>query len=207
LGGLTPSFGLLREVLAAVTIPVVVMIRPRPGGFCYSNPSWTVALRDAEAALDAGAAGVVFGVLDRERQVDARRTAQMVKVAGGREVVFHRAFDLTQTWTEALDTLAELQVTRILSSGQQLTAIQGATCLQSMIQRAGERLQVIAGSGVRSTVVPPLLAVGVRQFHGTFSRLMSDPGYGGLPFRFADNDQLRVLDPEELGRMVGLLRG
>jgi copper homeostasis protein len=206
LGGLTPSLGLLRDVLSAVAIPVVVMIRPRPGGFCYSASQWTVAQRDAALALEAGAAGIVFGVLDHDGNVDVRRTADMVALAGPREVVFHRAFDLTRDWTQAVDALIELRVTRILTSGQQPTAVAGTACLQSLLRRAANRIQIVAGSGVRCSVIERLYDLGLRQFHGTFSRVVPDPGYDGQPFRFADNDQLRQLDAAELARTVDLMR-
>jgi hypothetical protein len=43
-----------------------------------------------------------------------------------------------------------------------------------------------------------LYAAGLRQFHGTFSGSAEDPGYDAAPFRFADNDQLRHVDRDEL---------
>lgn len=198
LGGLTPSMGVLREVLAAVRIPVVVMVRPRPGGFCYTANQWKTVLRDTEMILEAGAAGIVCGALDAERNIDAARITSLQSVVGTSELVFHRAFDLAEDWRQALETLIDLGVKRILSSGQQQDVVAGADCLLGMLQQANRRIEVIAGSGVRLSTLPKLQAVGLHQFHGTFSRAIEDPGYDAARFRFAVNDQSRGLDENEL---------
>lgn len=198
LGGLTPSAGLVVEVLAAVTIPVVVMVRPRPGGFCYSSAQWTTAQHEAEWLLNAGVAGIVFGVLDETRNIDVARTTAMRSLVGRREFVFHRAFDLASDWSMSLEQLIDCRVDRVLSSGQQADALSGADCLAAMHQVAQQRIEIIAGSGVRSTTIAQLWQRGLRQFHGTFSRLAVDPGYDSARFRFAINDQIRALDSMDL---------
>ncbi len=198
LGGLTPSVGLVRDVLAAVTIPVIVMIRPRPGGFCYSATQWNTALRDVEAVLGAGVAGIAIGALDDARNVDQARMSEARSVAGPRELVFHRAFDLTADWRRAADALQRCGVNRILSSGQQTDVVAGLTTLKQLLEHVDGRIEVCAGSGVSSRNITRLYELGIRQFHGTFSRPASDPGYLDGPFRFAENDQLRTVDTEEL---------
>src|SRR5580693_9290453 len=91
LGGLTPSLGALREARAAVRLPIIAMIRPRPAGFCYSRAEFTVMQHDAETALAEKADGIAFGILTSTGEVDVRRCRQMVKLASGRQAVFHRA--------------------------------------------------------------------------------------------------------------------
>src|SRR5438046_2636498 len=76
LGGLTPSLGTLMEVKQAVAVPVLVMVRPRPGGFAYSAAEFRVLRRDLDLALSHGADGVVFGVLRPDGTVDADRCRQ-----------------------------------------------------------------------------------------------------------------------------------
>src|SRR6478609_4226754 len=63
LGGLTPSLGSLREARAATQIAIIAMIRPRPGGFCYSDAEFKVMQQDAELALAEGADGIAAGIL------------------------------------------------------------------------------------------------------------------------------------------------
>lgn len=45
LGGLTPSLGCFVETKKRLNIPVMVMIRPRSGGFCYTESEMATMLR------------------------------------------------------------------------------------------------------------------------------------------------------------------
>src|SRR5579884_2412651 len=94
-GGLTPSLGTLVEVRAAVSLPLVVLVRPRPGGFAYSATDFAVMQRDIDLALEHGADGLALGVLATDGRLDAERCRRLVRQVGGREAVFHRAFDVT----------------------------------------------------------------------------------------------------------------
>ena len=125
LGGLTPSLGCLREALATVRIPIIAMIRPRAGGFNYSATELKVMLNDLESALAAGAAGIAFGILNADGTVDRARCQEVVSRCAGRQVVFHRAFDVTPDPLTALDQLADLGVTRVMTSGQEANAYNG----------------------------------------------------------------------------------
>ncbi|MCK5000485.1 MAG: copper homeostasis protein CutC, partial [Anaerohalosphaera sp.] len=87
LGGLTPSAGTILECKGRVDVPVMVMVRPRAGGFCYSDAEMRVMVRDVRLAVEHGADGVVFGVLDGEGRIDMERCAELVAAADGREAV------------------------------------------------------------------------------------------------------------------------
>src|ERR1700761_6154227 len=88
LGGLTPSLGTWREACASCRLPIIVMIRPRAAGFCYSRSEFSVMLRDAEIALSENALGIAFGVLTAKGDVDAKRCREMMKLAAGHQIVF-----------------------------------------------------------------------------------------------------------------------
>ncbi len=118
LGGLTSSLGTLQEVKATLALPVFVMIRPRPGGFAYSDADFRVMQRDSDLALQHGADGLVFGILTPEGQVDAQRCHTLVRQAAGRVAVFHRAFDVTPDPLAALEQLIDLGFQRVMTSGQ-----------------------------------------------------------------------------------------
>jgi copper homeostasis protein len=200
LGGLTPSPALLEEAVQLFPGKVIAMIRPRAGGFVYSAADWRVCLRDTELALAGGASGIAIGVLTATREIDVPRLTQLVRLAAGREVVFHRAFDLVSDWRLSLELLNEVGVHRVLTSGQAATAIAGAAVLSEMVSASRKMLiQVLAGSGIRAGNVRQLvLQTGVSQVHGTFSRLVPEPEYDSGPFRFAANDHLRTVDSTEL---------
>jgi renalase len=176
LGGLTPSLNLFRSVREVVSIPIVVLIRPRPGGFNYSDREFDDMLRDAAEFMQEGASGIVFGVLDRNR-IDRERCKRFVKVAEGR-AVFHRAFDFLPNLEVALDELIELGFQRVLTSGQANTALVGAARLASLIQHVGSRIEVLSAGNIRpDTVVEVVQKTGCSQVHSSARTAVLDPGF------------------------------
>jgi len=171
LGGLTPSVGTLLEMREATPLPVVVMIRPRAGGFVYSAGEFSTMLRDVDAAVGHGAAGVVFGVLTAAGGIDVDRTRKVVeRVAGRGEVVFHRAFDLLADPLAGLEQLIELRAKRVLTSGGRANVVEGTEMIGRLVQRAARRIEVLAGGGVTPANVAGLVrATRVGQVHGTFA--------------------------------------
>lgn len=129
LGGLTPSGGSLIEATRQLDIPVMVMIRPRTGGFCYSRADMEAMLADVQKAVANGTDGIVFGILNAEGTIDIDRRRRVIESADGVETVFHRAFDVVPDPNTAIETLIELGITRILTSGQQTTAMEGMPLL------------------------------------------------------------------------------
>src|SRR5688500_145486 len=100
LGGLTPSLGTLELIKRELSVPVMFMVRPREGGMEYTAGELEVMERDAELALEAGADGLVFGILTEEGEVNVAECAALLRrcsrVAPGRQWVFHRAFDVVR---------------------------------------------------------------------------------------------------------------
>lgn len=168
-GGITPSIGLIRQVRAAVTLPIYVMIRPRGGDFVYADDELAVMLADIDAARDAGADGVVLGTLLPDGRINTERTRQLLDRAAPLPVTFHRAFDLTRDPHEALDTLIELGVQTILTSGQQAKAPAGSDLLRALATQAAGRIAIMAGSGVNADNARQLAATGVDALHLTGS--------------------------------------
>ena len=165
-GGTTPDRSVIADVLARVSVPVLVMIRPRPGDFVYTRAELDRMRDDIAIALDLGASGVVVGALDASGRVDTTATRELLAVSRGRPVTFHRAFDETPDPLAAIDTLASLGVARVLSSGAAPTALEGAETLAAMVARAGDALRVVAGGGVRSYNVAAIVRrAHVREVH------------------------------------------
>lgn len=98
LGGLTPSIGTVQAVKNTLKIPVMCMVRPREGGFCYTDFDYMTCCRDMEALLNASADGIVFGFLKPDGTVDTDRCADFIgkikKINPNAEIVFHRAIDV-----------------------------------------------------------------------------------------------------------------
>jgi len=174
LGGLTPSIG---TVLAAkdAGIPIMAMIRPREGGFCYTEREFEAMLKDIHAFVNAGVDGLVFGVLHSDGSVDAERCKRLLEAAEGRETVFHRAFDVTPDWRLALDTLIDLGFTRILTSGQAPSVPFGIRTLQEMFAYADHRIQILPGGGVRPMNIAGIVeTLGCSQIHASAPRRCTD---------------------------------
>jgi copper homeostasis protein len=182
LGGLTPSAGTIAEVKSTVDIPFVAMVRPRGGGFCYSNSDFSVMQRDAVEALERGAAGIVFGILTASGEIDIPRCRRMVEIARGNQIVFHRAFDVVPDPTVALEQLVDLGVTRVLTSGQEDSAYNGAARIRVLIEQAAGRIEILPGGGIDHFNLDDVIArTGCDQIHIAVPTARPDTSVSGRP--------------------------
>lgn len=166
LGGLTPSPGLVLVVGSHVGVPFVAMVRPRGGDFVYSGAEVDMMERDAGLLLEAGASGIVLGCLTRDDRIDERACERLIAVADRAEVVFHRAFDRLDDPLDALETLIDLGVSRVLTSGGAKTALEGAERIRALIERADGRIEILPGGGIREENVEQVVRrTGCTQVH------------------------------------------
>ncbi len=198
-GGITPSAGLIRAVRAAVGLDVMVMIRPRGGDFVYSELEFDVMRRDILEAKSLGVNGIVLGVLTGDRAVDRMRTQRLVEVAQPLKVTFHRAFDVCKDKDNALEDVISCGVDRILTSGGESDAIRGSSTIARLQQRAGDRIRIMAGVGIRTSNVREfVLSTGVRDIHTSMDVKVECPAYeGGVEFDFHPEAFCRWLVREE----------
>lgn len=206
LGGLTPSAALVKRVLQSCNLPVVAMVRPRPGGFCYSTDDWRTLLDDATWLTEAGVHGLAFGCLTADRAIDVERVREMRARFPDTELVFHRAFDLTHHWEVAIDQLVECGVDRIMTSGQASCVPEGMERLAKIIKYAGGRIEIIPAGGINETNVVNIVEhCGCDQIHGSFSAPVEDPGYLDAAIRFAPNDSIRQSDKQKIVAAIAAL--
>jgi copper homeostasis protein len=149
-GGLTPTLGTVRIAKERTPLPVIAMVRPRQGGFCYTEAEFAVSLIDAREMVKSGVDGLVFGFLHPDGTIDKERCRQVIDIAkeAGREAVFHRAIDVTPDWKQALDTLISLGVDRVLTSGQEPDVFFAMDTIRDMVAYAGDAIQILPGAGV-----------------------------------------------------------
>ena len=147
-GGTTPSYGTIRQVTEKLDIPVMVMIRPRGGDFCYSEDEYEIMCHDIEICRQLKATGVVFGLLNPDQTIDIERTANLVRLARPMEVTFHKAIDESKDILYAVKQLKNIGVDRILTSGGEPTAVDGSELLLKMIEIAGDQLKIIVAGKV-----------------------------------------------------------
>lgn len=182
LGGLTPSVGTMRVIRQETAIPVMAMLRPRGGGFHYTQTELRAMLADAEALLEAGADGLVFGCLTEAGEVDEARVRALVAAAQGKQTVFHRAIDVTPDWRRALDALIRLGVTRVLTSGQAPRAVDGAETIAEMVRFASGAIEILPGAGITLHNARRLVEItGCTQVHLSHRRTVADPSGRGSP--------------------------
>ena len=147
--GCTPPIELAAACVAAVSIPVIVMVRPRPGNFVYSGAEIDAMLRAIGDLGARGAAGFATGVLAPTGEIDRSATARLVEAAGDLPVTFHRAFDHLPSLEDGLAILAGLGVRRVLTSGGAASAMTGLDALRRLVDRTAGRIEVVAAGGIR----------------------------------------------------------
>jgi copper homeostasis protein len=182
-GGLTPSYGLIRAACHHLSIPVNVLIRPREGNFTYQAEEIEIMLDDIQFCKEIGAHGVVVGALNGEGSLDTPLLMEMMRVAGPMEVCCHRAFDYAKDPTEALEILIRLGMKRVLSSGQAATAEAGVMLLKEMVQQAAGRIGIMPGAGITLANIGFIAnATGAREFHCTGkAKVQQNSPQGDIP--------------------------
>ncbi|MGH8027642.1 MAG: copper homeostasis protein CutC [Pseudoxanthomonas sp.] len=167
-GGTTPSYGTLALARDRLTIPLYVLIRPRAGDFLYGPEERDVMLRDIGLCVRLGCDGVVIGALDAEGGVDAEACREFVAAAGPLGVTFHRAFDAVFDPADALETIIALGCERVLTSGAQVDAGQGAAAIAEHVRQARGRLGIMAGAGIGvGNIMEIARKTGVRELHAS----------------------------------------
>jgi len=175
-GGLTPSMGMIEEVLDRVQIDVMVIIRPRGGDFFYSDQEVRVMERDIRRVKALGCKGVVMGTLNESGELHSTVLERLLEAAEDLEVTFHRAFDMGKNPYRLLDDLIELGIPRLLTSGQEADAFEGRKLIAELVQRGGDDISVMAGGGVHEKNVYQLIReTGIDEVHATCSEQMESP--------------------------------
>ncbi|WP_373163234.1 copper homeostasis protein CutC [Agathobaculum sp. Marseille-P7918] len=188
LGGLTPTAACLSLVLRDTKVKVICMVRPRGAGFCYTPDEKTQMFAEAEELLSRGSHGIAFGFLTENAEIDVKETEKMVKLIHqyGGEAVFHRAFDCVSNPHESIETLIELGVDRVLTSGLAEKAMGGKDLIRALQEKYGSRIELLAGSGVNASNVRELMEyTGVSQAHSSCKDWQTDPTTSGEQVSYA----------------------
>ena len=193
-GGLTPDLAVIRAVRQQIQIPIFVMIRPRPRDFFYSPAEFAQMKNSIAAAKDAGADGLVFGILKPNRTVDVDRTRELVELAQPLPVAFHRAFDACPDLTQALENVVRSGAARILTSGGAASAFEGIDNIAMLVAAAGQRVTIVPGAGINARNILQLAtATRAHEFHSGLSSVLSHQQTDYLKFE------------KEVGAMVDAL--
>ena len=205
LGGLTPSLASLIKTKQNTNLKVIVMIRPRGAGFCYSEEDYEVMKEDCKLMLEHGADGIAFGFLNKDFSIDLTRTkefADMIK-SYNKETVFHRAFDCTDHPYEAIEQLITLGIDRILTSGLKEKAMDGKELIKDLQSRYGDKIEILAGSGINALNANEIMDyTGICQVHSSAKSWVEDITTSHNDVSYAYNENMYDVVDEKLVNML-----
>jgi copper homeostasis protein len=167
-GGTTPGLGLIRSARQNLSIGIHVIIRPRSGDFLYSALEIDIMKREIDVCRECGIDGVVIGILEPGGAIDVARTAQLIEFARPMSVTFHRAFDMCMDPFKGLEAVIDSGADRLLTSGQRNRAHEGVLLLKELVERAGDRIIIMPGSGINeSNIINIARITRAKEFHFT----------------------------------------
>ncbi|CAM4100126.1 copper homeostasis protein CutC [Zobellia nedashkovskayae] len=208
-GGITPSYGLLKSVREQISIPIHVLIRPRSGDFTYPVDELKIMKEDIALCVELGFEGIVSGVLKTDFSLDVDRTEELIKASENLKFTFHRAFDWVNDPFETLSQLEALNVDYILTSGQQKSAPEGLDLLNRLHKKAST-CTIMPGGGVRPTNVMDFKNGGFKAVHlsGTkFSRTLPNTGKVSMnSSSFLRDTEIAVTDSETIINIVNRVK-
>jgi copper homeostasis protein len=193
-GGITPSYELLKQVRDNLEISVFVLIRPRGGDFVYSDVEFEIMKHDIQLCKDLGCDGIVSGVLNINKTIDIDRTQELIELSRPLPFTFHRAFDEVSNFLEAFLQLIDLGVERVLTSGQQTTAESGLELLKKLNIMSNGRIIILAGSGITSENALKFKQIGLKEIHASASSLLEENNsLLSIPLPYSDPQKIKAI--------------
>lgn len=167
-GGTTPSYGTIKRTMETIELPINVIIRPRGGNFTYNNDEKEIMFSDIEMCKSLGVTGLVIGSLTNDNKIDVEFVSKAKELAGELNITFHMAFDEIENKKEAIDTLVDLKIDRILTKGGAVSALENLESLKELIEYANDRIILIPGAGINEDNRANVIQItGAKEIHGT----------------------------------------
>ncbi|WP_296315829.1 copper homeostasis protein CutC [Winogradskyella sp. UBA3174] len=193
-GGITPSYGLLKQVVENLDIQVFVLIRPRSGNFVYSDAEFDIMKHDIQLCKGLGCDGIVSGILNNNKTIDRDRTQELIELSKPLPFTFHRAFDEVVNPLEAFLQLIDLGVERVLTSGQQTTAELGLELLKDLNIMSSGRIIILAGSGITSDNALKFKQIGLNEIHASASSLLEENNsLFSMPLTYSNPQKIKAI--------------
>lgn len=192
LGGLSPSINTIKTLKELIDTPLCCMCRLRGGDFNYTEIELETMLKDAKDMLEAKADGIVFGFLNEDKTINIEYSKKMVDLihSYNKEAIFHKAFDEIDDLDQAIKTLIDLKVDRILTSGKAVypDILKGCETIKELNDKYQSQIQLLPGGGVRiENIIQVIQTSGSKQIHMT-SKKQDPKGFISL-----DEKQLQIL--------------
>ncbi|MDY3251265.1 MAG: copper homeostasis protein CutC [Candidatus Choladocola sp.] len=166
IGGTTPAAALFQEIRKVTDIRIHVLIRPRFGDFCYTDYEFNMIREEVRMFRELGAEGAVIGILNPDGTLNMEQMECLMEEAEGMSVTLHRAFDVCRDPIASLEQAKTLGIRTILTSGQKNVCAEGKDLLKTLVDKAGDDIEIMAGSGVSADVIREIAPyTGVHAFH------------------------------------------
>ena len=168
LDGLTPDRPTIEETISSLSIPVKVMIRPKSDNFIYSDLEIIKMESDIEFCKGIGVNEVVFGMLNEENHIDIDLTQRLAKRAFPMNITFHKAIDHTGDTMLELKSLCKVkEITSILTSGGEDSAIDGQNMIKDIIHNFSPRFNIIVAGGISDQNFEMVhSSIDAKEYHG-----------------------------------------
>tara|TARA_B100001250_G_scaffold288830_1_gene250582 strand:- start:8791 stop:9411 length:621 start_codon:yes stop_codon:yes gene_type:complete len=170
LDGLTPDYETAKNTIEKLNIPIFILIRPSEGNFVYSKEEFELMKEDIVKFKEMGCKGIVSGVLNNDNTIDLNRTKELIELSNPLEFTFHRAFDKIANPIEGMKQLINIGANRILTSGQEDTAVQGIKLIKKLRKIADNKIVIMPGSGIKLNNINLFKKSSFSEIHGSFKK-------------------------------------
>lgn len=178
-GGLTPTAATIQYVKSNIGIPVQVMVRPRGGNFAFSQGEKEIMFHDMTLSIAAGADGIVTGALMSNGMIDEKFMEEVMHIAEGRPVTFHRAFDVCIHPQIEIKKLINLGVKRVLTSAQEKSAAMGIPLLRKLHENFGSEITILVAGGLNPANITAIASqTTCNEFHASARKKFMNPDSG-----------------------------
>lgn len=204
-GGITPSFGLIKKVSEELSIPIHVLIRPRSGDFTYSKDELQIMKTNIARCADLGVSGIVSGVLHSDGTLDKTRTGELRLASGELHFTFHRAFDWVNDPLKTLIELEDLGIDCILTSGGKQLAEEAIDQLVLWRKKA-KKCIIMPGGGIREHNASLFKNSGFEAIHLSgirfYNTLVQSPRITMNNASFLKDDEIALTDPKIVRALI-----
>ncbi|MDH7444872.1 copper homeostasis protein CutC [Aquimarina sp. 2201CG14-23] len=207
-GGITPSHGLIEKVVQELSIPVFVLIRPRSGNFTYTSDEFDVIKKDIEYCKSVGCKGIVSGILMSDNTIDTVRTKELITISKPMSFTFHRAFDWAPKPLDSLKQLIAIGVERILTSGQEIAAIEGIELLKNALEQSKQNMIIMPGGGINAENATVFKEAGFKEIHfsaTSLKQVIDTPKITMNSVRFSDETTVAISNYDKIVEIKNLL--
>ncbi len=207
LGGLTPTIASLKLLKQDTDLEIICMVRPRAGGFNYTDNEFRQMCLEAKLLLENGADGIAFGILNNEFQIDDRNKELLSIIKKyNKEAVFHRAFDQTNNPYLSIEKLIELGFDRVLTSGQKKTALEGKELIKDLELKYGNKIEILAGSGINDTNAKEFVEyTNIKQIHSSCKDYLTDnTANKNVSFDYLNDNKYEIVSTQKVKELISL---